>query len=70
MFGFAVAGSKLDGTGLTNEQIVQTHVASLGLGVLEAEPRYMEGLPSLCMGEAPESRAGDCASIWSFEIAD
>jgi len=52
MFGFAVAGSKFDGTGLTNEQIWQTHVALLGLGVPEPELRFVKGFPPLCMGEA------------------
>lgn len=70
MLGFAVAGSKFDGTGLTNEQIVQTHVALLGRGVLEPEPRCTEGFPPLCMGEALELRAGDRASVWTLKVVD
>ncbi len=70
MLGFAVAGSKFEGTGLTNEQIVQTHVALLGLGVLEPGPGYIEELPPLCMGKALELRVGDRASLWRFKVVD
>ncbi len=41
---FAVAGSKLEGTGLAKEQIMQTQVALLGLGVLDPEFGCVGGL--------------------------
>ncbi len=68
--GFAVAGSKFDGTGFTNEQIVQTHVALLGVGVLGPEPRLARGLPLLYMGEALKFRAEERASLWRSEVVD
>ncbi len=60
---FAVAGSKLAGTGLEKEQIVETHVAALGLGVLDPDPVFEKGLAPRCTGEAVELREGDCASL-------
>ena len=63
MFEFAVAGSKFEGTGLENEQIVQTHVALLGLGVLDPDLAFERGLEPRCIGEALELREGECAAI-------
>ena len=61
MFGVAVAVSKLDGTGLENEQIVQTHVALLGLGVLRPDPAPGNGLLTPCIGDALGLREGELA---------
>ena len=55
VFEFAVAGSKFAGTGLEKEQIVQTHVADLG--VLDPDPVLRKGLAPRCPGE------GDCAAL-------
>lgn len=63
VFEFAVAGSKLGGTGLEKEQIVQTHVAVLGLGVLDPDPVLEKGLAPRCIGDAVELREGECAAL-------
>lgn len=63
VFEFAVAGSKLAGTGLEKEQIVQTHVAVLDLGVLDPDPELEKGLAPRCTGDAVELREGDCAAL-------
>lgn len=44
MFGFAVVGSKFDGTGLAKEQIVHTHVTLLGLGMLKSDLAFTDML--------------------------
>ena len=62
MFEFAVAGSKFEGTGLENEQIVQTHVALLGLGVLDPDLAFGKDLEPRCIGEALELRGGEGAA--------
>ncbi len=62
-FEFAVAGSKLAGTRLEKEQIVQTHVAVLDLGVLDPDPVLEKGLAPRCTGDAVELREGDCAVL-------
>ena len=56
-----MAVSKLDGTGLENEQIVQTHVALLGLGVLRPDPAPGKGLLPPCIGDALGLREGELA---------
>ena len=61
IFGVAVAVSKLDGTGLENEQIVHTHVALLGLGVLRPDPALGKGLLGPCIGDALGLREGESA---------
>ena len=63
VFEFAVAGSKVAGTGLEKEQIVQTQVAVLGLGVLDPDPELGNGLAPVCTGDAVELREGDCADL-------
>ena len=63
VFEFAVAGSKFAGTGLENEQIVQTHVAAFGLGVLDPGPVLERGLAPRFIGDAVELRREDCASF-------
>lgn len=63
VFEFAVAGSKLAGTGLAKEQIVQTQVALLGLGVLDPEPGAAKGHAPRWIGEALELREGEYAAI-------
>lgn len=68
-FGVAVAVSKLDGTGLENEQIVQIHVALLGLGVLRPEPAFGKGLLPPCIGDSLALREGEPA-ICEFEKVD
>ena len=60
---FAAAGSKFAGTGLENEQIVQTHVAALGLEVTDPDAALEKGLPPRCTGDAVKLREGDCASL-------
>ena len=70
IFEFAVAGSKFDGTGLENEQIVQTHVAVLGLGVLDPDAAFENGLPPRCIGDAFELRAGECVTICGWGTID
>lgn len=52
MFGFAVVGSKFDGTGLAKEQIVQTHVTWLALGTLKSELVFTDRLLPSCKEEA------------------
>ena len=69
IFGVAVAVSKLDGTGLENEQIVQTHVALLGLGVLRPDPALGKGLLPPCIGDALALREGEPA-ICELEKVD
>lgn len=63
VFELAVAGSKFGGTGLENEQIVQTQVAALGLGVLEPDAVLEKGLAPRYIGDAVELREGDWASL-------
>ena len=63
VFEFAAAGSKLAGTGLENEQIVQTHVAALGLEVPDPCATLEKGLAPRCTGDAVKMREGDCASL-------
>ena len=63
VFEFAVAVSKFTGTGFENEQIVQTHVAVLGLGVLDPDPILEKGLDPRCTGDAVELREGGCTSL-------
>ena len=62
IFGVAVAVSKLDGTGLENEQIVHTHVALLGLGVLRPDPALGKGLLPPYIGDALGLRDGEPAT--------
>ena len=62
-FEFAVAGSKFAGTGLENEQIVQTQVAALDLGVEDPDAVLEKGLGPRYTGDAVELREGDCASL-------
>lgn len=69
IFGVAVAVSKLDGTGLENEQIVHTHVALLGLGVLRPDPTLGMGLLAPCIGDALGLREGEPATC-GFEKVD
>ena len=57
-----MAVSKLDGTGLENEQIVQTHVALLGLGVLRPDPALGKELLPPCIGDALGLREGEPAT--------
>lgn len=57
-----MAVSKLDGTGLENEQIVHTHVALLGLGVLRPDPALGKGLRAPCIGDALGLREGEPAT--------
>lgn len=57
-----MAVSKLDGTGLENEQIVQTHVALLGLGVLRPDPALGKGLLPPCIGDPLGLREGESAT--------
>ena len=57
-----MAASKLDGTGLENEQIVQTHVALLGLGVLRPDPALGKGFLPPCIGDALRLREGEPAT--------
>ena len=64
-----MAVSKLDGTGLEKEQIVQTHVALLGLGVLRPDPALGKGLLTLCIGDALGLREGEL-TICVLEKAD
>ena len=54
-----MAVSKLDGTRLENEQIVQIHVALLGLGVLRPDPALGKGLLPPCIGDALALREGE-----------
>lgn len=70
VFEFAVAGSKFAGTGLENEQIVQTHVAVLGLGVLNPGPVLENGLAERCTGDEVELREGDCAAVCGLIIVE
>ena len=63
MFAFAVAVSKFAGTGFENEQMVQTHVALLCLGVLDPDPVPEKGLAPRCTGDAVKLRERDCASL-------
>ena len=63
VFAFAVAGSKFVGNGLENEQIVQTHVAEFGLGVLDPDAVLERGLAPRFTGDAVELRKRDCASF-------
>ena len=63
VFDVAVVVSKFAGTGLENEQIVQTHVAALVLGVPDPEPLLEKGLTPRCAGDAVELREGDWASL-------
>lgn len=67
---FAVPGSKLDGTGLENEQILQTHVALLCLGVVYPGPGVENGLAPRCIGDPLELLEGDCPVICAEEKAD
>ena len=60
---FAVAVSKFAGTGLEKEQIVQTHVAVLDLGVLDPDPLFEKGLAPRCTGDVVELREGDCGAL-------
>jgi hypothetical protein len=53
---FAVAGSKLDGTGFENVQIVQTHVAVLAGGW--STGGALNGLSARCCGDAVPFRDG------------
>ena len=64
-----MAVSKLDGNGLENEQIVQTHVALLGLGVLRPDPALGKGLLPPCIGDALGLREGEPA-ICELEKVD
>ena len=64
-----MAVSKFDGTGLENEQIVQTHVALLGLGVLRPDPALGKGLLPRCIGDALGLREGEPA-ICELEKVD
>lgn len=70
MFEFAVAGSKFAGTGFENEQIVQTHVAVLGLGVLVPDPVLENGLAPRCTGDAVELREGEFASLCGLMMVE
>ena len=70
MFEFAVVVSKFAGTGLENEQIVQTHVAALVLRVPVPEPLFEKGLAPRCAADAVELREGDCASLWGLTIVE
>jgi len=70
MFEFAVPGSKLEGTGFENEQIVQTHVALLGLGVLDPDPGIENGLAPWGIGDALKLRERDCTVICGLDRAD
>lgn len=63
VFEFAVVGSKFVGIGLENEQIVQTHVAAFGLGVLDPDPVLERELAPRSTGDAVELRKRDCASF-------
>ena len=63
VFEFAVVGSKFAGTGLEKEQIVQTHVAVLDLGLLDADPGFEKGLAPRCTGDAVELREGVCTAL-------
>ena len=63
VFEFAVAGSKFAGTGFEKEHIVQTHVAVLGLGVLDFDPALEKELAPRCTGDAVELREGDCTAL-------
>ena len=67
---FAVAESKFAGTGLAKEQIVQTHVAVLDLGVLEPAPGLEKGLAPRFTGDTAELREGDGDSLQAFVIAE
>ena len=64
-----MAGSKFEGTGLENEQIVQTHVALLGLGVPGPDPAFEKGLLPRFIGEVLELRKGEPV-ICAFEKVD
>ncbi len=64
-----MAVSKFDGTGLENEQIVQTHVALLGLGVLRPDLTFGKGLLPRCIGDALGLREGESA-ICELEKVD
>ena len=70
MFELAVAGSKFAGTGLENEQIVHTHVAVLGLGVVEPDPVVENGLAPRCTEDAVEPREGDCAALCGMVMVE
>lgn len=67
MLEFAVPGSKFEGTGLENEQIVQTHVALLDLGVLDPEPGAANGLAPRWTGDPWKPREGDCPDLCPVE---
>ena len=70
VFELAVAGSKFADTGLENEQIVQTQVAALGLGVLEPDALLENGLTPRYIGDAVELREGDCTSLCEVEMVE
>lgn len=53
---FAVAGSKFEGTGFENVQMVQTHVAVLGGGC--STGGALKGLSARCSGDAVPLRGG------------
>ena len=70
VFEFAVVVSKFAGTGLENEQIVQTHVATLVLGVPDPEGLLEKGLTPRCAGDTVELREGDCPSLRGLMIVE
>lgn len=68
MFLFAVTGSKFEGTGFENEQITQTQVALLGLGVLAPEARFEDGLATRLDGRMLGDRIGEGDAMEALEI--
>lgn len=56
VYGLAVAASKFEGTGFEYEQIGQTHVALVGLGVLDVPWARVSGLDVLAICGVAELR--------------
>ena len=68
VFELAIVGSKFAGTGLENEQIVQIHVAWLGLGDVDPEPGTAKGFESWLTGDALELHGVNVAHIGLSDV--
>lgn len=65
---FAVVMSKLEGTGLENEQIEQIHVAPPSLGLELLDTVIFEGLNIVESGERLKLRDALVVVGWSLEV--
>lgn len=70
VFTVATRGSNVEGTGLENVQIVQTHVAAFDLGALGESPFVGTDVVAWCRGEGFKLREGYCCASCKPTIPD